>query len=303
MRIHCIFLVKNEIDIAVECLNAALEWCDYIYVFDNGSIDGTWEAVSRLSETSKKIILYTYDDCPFADGLRGQVFNHYCVGSEIGDWWCALDADEFYIDDPRMFLQKIPRRYSAVSAASFQYYFTDKDLERYTRDPSAYADSVPVNMKCRYYINNWGEIRFVRHTKNMVWKSDTCWPASVGRYYPVRIRLQHFQYRSPGQIQKRLDTRREAIAQGKFSHERIDGWSDYVTRDGRNKPRRIEAEDTFHWRSRIVSADRLYFDAHDKQFVCREDLMPGLPTGLCSNTVKKAYRIVKDAMRALMRRS
>ena len=37
--------VKNEVDIIDQSLRAAASWCSKIYVFDNGSDDGTWETV------------------------------------------------------------------------------------------------------------------------------------------------------------------------------------------------------------------------------------------------------------------
>ncbi len=45
MQIHSICLVKNEADIIEQTLKAGIDWSDFIYVFDNGSSDGTWEKV------------------------------------------------------------------------------------------------------------------------------------------------------------------------------------------------------------------------------------------------------------------
>lgn len=50
MKIHSICLVKNESDIIAQTLKAAVNWSDFIYVYDNGSTDGTWEKVISLSE-------------------------------------------------------------------------------------------------------------------------------------------------------------------------------------------------------------------------------------------------------------
>jgi glycosyltransferase involved in cell wall biosynthesis len=50
MKIHGLSLVKNESDILQETIYAALDWCDYIYVPDNGSTDGTWELVKELAK-------------------------------------------------------------------------------------------------------------------------------------------------------------------------------------------------------------------------------------------------------------
>lgn len=152
MKIHGICLVKNEVDVVRQSLTTAAQWCDFIYVFDNGSTDGTWEKVLSLADSYPQIIPYKQDDKPFDDGLRGEPFNHYRRNSVRGDWWCRVDADELYIDDPRTFLAALPARYQAVWAASFQYYFTDQDVLLYNQNPALYGDDVPVEEKCRYYI-------------------------------------------------------------------------------------------------------------------------------------------------------
>lgn len=47
MRIHALCLVKNEAAILRQSLQAARAWCGAIYVFDNGSSDGTWEFFNK----------------------------------------------------------------------------------------------------------------------------------------------------------------------------------------------------------------------------------------------------------------
>ena len=54
MKIYAISLIKNEADIIEKNLIEASKWCDKIFVYDNGSTDGTWEIVKSLS--SNKII-------------------------------------------------------------------------------------------------------------------------------------------------------------------------------------------------------------------------------------------------------
>ncbi len=130
MKIHGICLVKNEADIVGQTLKAALGWCDFIYVLDNGSTDDSWEIVKQLSHEYEQVIPYKQDLRVYNEGLmRSEVFRQYRSNSSEEDWWCAsLDADEIYIDDPKIFLAKVPSQYEKVWSASFQYYFTDKDL-------------------------------------------------------------------------------------------------------------------------------------------------------------------------------
>jgi glycosyltransferase involved in cell wall biosynthesis len=278
MKIHSICLVKNESDIIAKTLKAATEWSDFIYVYDNGSTDETWEIVLNLSQKNKQIIPYKQDDSPFRNSMRGEVFNHYRGNSSEGDWWCRLDSDEVYIDDPRIFLAKVPQEYQIVVKASFEYYFTDKDLELYNHDPSLYADDVPIEQKCRYYINNWSEPRFIRYKEDVEWSQNDEWPPSIWQeapVYPIRIWLKHYQYRSPQQIQKRLDTRREAVVRGEaFLHEAQADWKEAVTQS-KFVFDQIKIQNIGNnWKERIVAASKLNYDNHDRKYVVREDLMP-----------------------------
>ncbi len=288
MKIHSICMVKNESDIITQTLTAAIEWSDYIYVYDNGSTDGTWEQVLELSKKYKQIIPYKQDNRPYDNNLRSEIFNHYRENSSEGDWWCRLDADEIYIDNPRIFLAKIPHKYMRVTNAIFDYYFTDRDLEKYNQNPSLYDDDVPVENKCRYYINNWSEIRFFRYQNDIVWSdNDGGWPSTIihWKIYPVKIWMKHYQYRSPLQIQKRLDNRREAILNKKgFIHEADKNWDRHIidtsyTIEQASKWESIDWEIKFQnisnsWRDRIMSASKLNYDNHDNKYVIREDLMP-----------------------------
>lgn len=284
MKIHGMCLIKNESDIIKQTLNAALSWCDYIYVFDNGSTDGTWEKVLQLAELHEQIIPYNQDDKPYSRDLVGEIFNHYRSNSNEGDWWCRLDADEFYIDNPRIFLAKIPAKFGMVYKASFEYYFTDKDLERYNQDPSLYSDSVPIEEKCRYYINNWSEPRFIRYQNDLEWAiGDGGWPSQAWNFpvYPVRIWLKHYQYRSPHQIQKRIDIRRQAILnKAGFLHEAQADWEKLVQNQSNMEFdfHKLDLENIpKNWQERVVTVDGLNYDTGDRKLVIREDLMPELP--------------------------
>ena len=281
MKIHGICMVKDEVDIIDQTLKAAIQWCDFIYVFDNGSSDGTWEKILALSKNYEQIIPYKHDDCTFNSSLRGEVFNYYRDRSEPGDWWCTLDADEIYIDNPRIFLAKVPEQYQNVWNASFQYYFTDKDLERYNQDPSLFADDVPVEQKCSYYLNNWSEARFFKYDEKLVWDKNRGWPY-VGAVYPVRIWLKHYQYRSPQQIQKRIETRRRARERGSsgFRHEAKLHEKSSLTKSSDfsgNQPHSHRLHGS-EWKQRVVKTSQLNYDARDRRYILREDLMPKLPS-------------------------
>jgi glycosyltransferase involved in cell wall biosynthesis len=239
MKIFCICLVKNEMDIIEQTLVAATAWSDAIFVYDNGSTDGTWEKVVNLAKS-----------------LRRNVFIDKKNEARDGDWWCFLDSDEIYIDDPRQFLAEVPQYYQAVWNASLQFFMTDEDLKRYEEDPMQFAECKPIEEKARYYLSDWSEARFFKYDRKLAWSEGEKFPYA-GAIYPKRIRLKHYKYRSPQQLERRTAARRATIQSGtvSFLHER-----------------RI-----VDWRSHVRQAAKLDFDAHDGRFVVREELMPKLP--------------------------
>jgi hypothetical protein len=273
MRIHGISLVKNEADVIAQSLGAAATWADAIYVFDNGSDDDTWEIVRQLAATHPQIVPYKQEARPFGEFIRRELFERY--RGTPGDWWGVLDADEFYIDDPRQFLTAVPEKFGEVWSASFEYYFTDLDAARYEEDPSAYADGVPVGDKYRYFLNNWSEPRFFRHTRRLEWDVGDAWPEGLGAAYPGRIRLKHYQYRSPPQMQRRIDSRREALPRS-FRHEMLPDWKQAILR-----PRDVDfaAADLAYapttWRDRVVEASLLTEDRGE--YVVDELALPPIP--------------------------
>ena len=303
-RIHALCILKNEDDIIEETIASALRWCDNIYVFDNGSTDRTWEIVNSIASRIPQVVAYKQDPVTFDDGLRADIYNAFKDRAVEGDWWCRLDSDEIYIDDPRLFLAKIPSDYAYVNTASFSYYFTERDAANFESDPQLFL-ATPVEERLRYYVNHWSEPRFVRHRDGMVWeRSDNGWPREMWETvpYPVRIWVKHFPYRSPDQIEQRLQSRRGAIDAGTaFEHEAIRDWSGAVagvreSRDGFAETG-IEYADVT-WRERIVPASGLCFDSLDRRFEVNEDLMPAMIQPKQQAALRKiAARVKRSAAR------
>ena len=311
MKIYSICLVKNESYIIAQTLKAAVNWSDFIYVYDNGSTDRTWEKVIRLSEKYEKIIPYKQDSQPFANSLRSEPFNYYRANSSEEDWWCKLDADEMYIDNPREFLSKIPKKYELVWSASFEYYFTDKDLLIYNQNPLLYADVIPVEEKCRYYINDWSEPRFFRYKRSLIWekslvRSEAHMPPGLNASYPKRIRLKHFQYRSPQQIQKRLESRLEAIQNGVFLHEKRRDWKENIGNvDNLGRDANTFSYDKDYlpqsWEERVVPSSKLSYDSYVGEYVINEEVLPKIPISMSiySKLINKILRIPNKIRRIL----
>ena len=111
MKIYAICLVKNEEDIIEYCLRAASKWADKIIVYDNGSTDNTWMKVQEAAKVESKIVAWKSEDKAFHDGLRAEVYNAFKHNLAKGDWWAKLDADEFFMSDPRNFLNSVPKKY------------------------------------------------------------------------------------------------------------------------------------------------------------------------------------------------
>ena len=257
MKIHGLCVIKNESDIIEQTLRSAAKWCDWIYVLDNGSSDGTWEKVQALAKELPPVTPYKQDSRPFDDSIREGVFRHYASRAKRGDWWCILDADEFYIDNPRDFLKSIPRRYKAVWMQLHVYLFTDKDLAAYRHNPHRYDDCVPIEQRLRYYvIGEYSELRFFRHSKTM-----THMPGKgLHPTYPRRIRLKHFSYRSPKQISIRLETRREPMQRGEFLHEKRANWvPGGVIVPGPAQPDELPEA----WDERVVPSSDCHYDRLD----------------------------------------
>jgi len=257
MKIHGLCVVKNEADIIEQTLRSAAKWCDWIYVLDNGSSDGTWEKVQALAHELPCITPYIQDSRPFDDGIRGKILSRYATHANHGDWWCILDADEFYIDDPREFLERVPGSFHAVWMQLYVYLFTDRDLAAYRQDPALYDDCVPIEQRLRHYVNGeYSELRFFRHSNSL-----THVPGNrLHPIYPRRIRLKHFAYRSPDQIRTRLNTRREPMQRGEFLHEKRANW----VFGGRIVPGPARPEDLpLSWEERVKLSSRCHFDRQD----------------------------------------
>ncbi len=276
MRIICICVVRDEVDVIAETLRAAMRWSDRILVLDNGSTDGTWEVLQDLSSSHPALHLVGREGGIFREEMRGEIFARFGSEATSDDWWCRLDADEMYVDDPREFLAQVPIGFGFVRSATLNFYFTDRDLAEYTRNPTAWL-ARPVHERLRYYQNNWSEGRFVRHRPDLRWLGHI-WPPNRGRIHRERIRLKHFQYRSPEQIARRLAIRQPQP--GIFRHESSRSLA--VPRPGEGHDwvfawmKRTPMEPAT-WEHRVREAALCDYDAGDGRLVVREELMPALP--------------------------
>ncbi len=277
MSIFCLSIVKNEDDIVGDVLRDASKWADKIFIADNGSSDDTVDVIQSVVAQKKNVEFLGVVDEPFTDEIRGKLYSRISHVSKPGDWWCRLDADEYYIDNPCHFLATLPADIDHVWAASYQFYFTDIDYSRYQQDPSAFLNT-PLEQRFRYYLNNWSEPRFAKHTSYFDWPTTSAWPDYMVACANKRIRLRTYQHRSPEQVVKRLLIRNEVLARTSgrvFSHILNTSQSDTLKHIiGIDELEKIDGID---FREIIKDHSDLDLLHEDKVYIAREDSMPRLP--------------------------
>ena len=167
MKLNAICIIKNEVDIILETLNNALRFCDTIYVFDNGSTDGSWELIYQKSLNDYRIVIAAHTDEIYRNQFRNRVYNMFHHLFSASDWWYILDADEMLTEDPRpMLIKAMQRNKDQMRVWQAQFYFTDKDLAVYDQEDKA----LEVSKRRRYYRINWREPRFFRNSPSKKWK-------------------------------------------------------------------------------------------------------------------------------------
>jgi hypothetical protein len=246
-------LVKNEADIVAYTLRDALRWADQVFVLDNGSTDGTWEIVQSLG--GDRVVPWKQDFRAFSNALRGEVFNAFRHVAEEGDWWCKMDADEFYVDDPRVFLDSVPKKYHVVKKRSIDYRIAIEDVAEYKFTGDFAHDREFI----RYFEPRaHSETRFFRYRKRLHWEAAGVVPDYIGIYSPVPITVRHYQWRSPEQMQRRLDVRNA------------------IPRDKRGKPFKHVTQ--AHWRDVLVPRAQLRKDDGTVDLkttpICNEKTLP-----------------------------
>lgn len=206
MKVNAICMVKNEADIIIEALENALSFCNKIYVFDNGSTDGTSELLDDFIKDNPSVILTERSDEVFRNELRNRVYNRYHQEFEHEDWWYILDADELLASDPRPMLRMAAENNcDSMRIWQAQFYFTDKDMSVYDQEDH----NLPTSERRRYYRINWREPRFFKNNPDMNWDESITGkvPPFCGRFYYRSPICRHYAQRTPEQIEQRVKIR------------------------------------------------------------------------------------------------
>ena len=111
---------------------------------------------------------------------------------------------------------------------SVEYYITESELE-YIDFSMPFESIMPA---LHHYKVFWSEPRAFRYRKKLIWHNDAAWPIHAGLVAIERIIFKHYPYRSPQQIQMRLDVRRDNRLKGfkGWDHASQCSWREKILR-------------------------------------------------------------------------
>ena len=206
MKLNAICVMKNEVDIVGDTLKHALQFCDNIYLLDNGSDDGTWELICGMAKNQSRLHIIGQTHEVFKNQLRNRIYNLLHHQFSDDDWWYILDADELLHTNPKNLLQTATAKgYSSMDVWQAQFYYTDQDL----KDRALEDLQLPIPERRFYYQINWRELRFFKNSQQKNWSEAESGrvPSWCNRHYYRAPVCRHYAERTPEQIEKRRKIR------------------------------------------------------------------------------------------------
>lgn len=187
---------------------------DTIFVLD-GSDDGTDEILKQYKEVELVLKDRDVSSSHIRDYHRQVLLEAAHERYGVGHWFTLMHGDEIFYDDPRKIAEQADRQgASRVNWAAMQFFMHTSDEPLDT--------TKPVQERLRYYSPFWLEVRQFKSSARTHYKDGVhgkVIPEGVGwRPFSKVPIYKHYSYRTPEQMQRRL----EAIAQRGFSGAKQD---------------------------------------------------------------------------------
>ncbi|KQP39786.1 glycosyltransferase family 2 protein [Pseudorhodoferax sp. Leaf274] len=224
MNLYGVLIARDEADIIEHTLLSLRQQGGFtkIFFYDNGSSDGTLAVAKKFTDIVASAELLT---TPFSDQLKYQLLNAHAREFKTGDWMAILDADELYAEPP---LGRIEQAESTgancIESRSAQFYMTPSDAST-DFDPQTPA----IEQRCHYLIN-YGEPRLFKHQPEVpLTEAMVKQRLAPLRPAPETLLINHFQYRSATQVQRRIDIRiANNRSSGNWGHVQKNHWNEYL---------------------------------------------------------------------------
>jgi hypothetical protein len=208
-----LLMTYNEADIIEEVMEANRHTVDTIFVLD-GSDDGTDEILGQYKEVELILKDKEVISGPVRDHHRQVLLAAAHERYGVGRWFTLMHGDEIFHDDPRKIVEQADKQgASRVNWAAMQFFMHTSDEPLDT--------TKPVQERLRYYSPFWLEVRQFKTSARTHYKDGVhgkVIPEGVGWRPFSKVPLyKHYSYRTPEQMQRRL----EALAQRGFSGARL----------------------------------------------------------------------------------
>ncbi len=223
MRKVTILMVNDDEDIIRDCIENRMQYFDLMAIEDS-SHDNTPKICEEMCKKYPGRILYRWDDTPLTIKYhRMQLFKMLLnYGYDIDDntWIFQFDTDIFFYTnkDTMEILLDIAdeEKANCIICRIAQFYPTPEDLK------------LGKNWKdFQYYSLNWQSKIVYKGLSKLFFRTDDQETPSVPDEKKCSIRpvVKHYQYRSPKQIQKKID---RAYKVRSYSHIISKDWTDYI---------------------------------------------------------------------------
>lgn len=208
---HCLLPVRDESDIIRQSLDHLLTWADWIYVFDTGSVDSTWEILLEYAAHEKRIVPLQKDSVYFSENrLRGWLFHQARQRMRNGDWFLRVDADEFHhIAPPEFVRTRLRQNETIVYHQYYNFVLRECEVKNWESGRESISDrSRPIELRRQWYAPSvYSEPRLCKYRSTMRWPPTVSFPYNAGFVARERIPIRHYPHRDPLQLERRCRLR------------------------------------------------------------------------------------------------